>query len=402
MQTELSTDFKETLAGAKAKDILRACVHCGFCAPVCPTYALTGNELDSPRGRIYQIKQMVEGNVISKHTQLHLDRCLTCGACEQACPSGVQYLSLLEIGRNIVEKNVPRAWREKLTRWLMRNIVSDASRFAFAATLGRMFKWALPYNLREKLPKKAKKIVWPTSQHLRKMIVLRGCVQPTVAPETNAAAARVLDRLGISLLEVADEGCCGAIHHHLASSDKAREQARRNIDAWWPPIEQGAEAIVMTASGCGLMVKEYGELLSDDSAYATKAIRVSALTKDLAEIVSKENLDGFARLGEGKQIAYQCPCTLQHGQRLGGVVEDVLQRCGYHLTTVVESQQCCGSAGTYSILQPTMASQLLEKKLGALMSGKPELIVSANIGCQMHLATRASVPIKHWIELLDQ
>lgn len=401
MQTELAPKFEGNPQAATAREILRACVHCGFCAPACPTYQLTGDELDSPRGRIYLIRQMLEGGTISTPTRMHLDRCLTCGACETACPSGVRYRHLLEIGRDLVEHNAPRSWRDRGARWFMRRVVNHAGRFALAAKLGSLIGRVLPRNLFSRLPQAGPESGWPRTRHVRLMLVLRGCVQPTAAPRTNAAAARVLDRLGISLVEMEEAGCCGAISHHLAASDEAREQARRNIDAWWPQIEAGAEAIVMTASGCGLMVKEYDELLRDDIAYAAKGRRISAMTRDLSEVLQQESLEAFADVGQGERIAFQCPCTLQHGQGLGGAVEDILSRCGFLLTAVPDSQQCCGSAGTYSILQPEMSARLLERKISALMSGGPRLIASANIGCQMHLATRAEVPVKHWIELLD-
>lgn len=402
MQTELAPEFQGNSQAERAKEILRACVHCGFCAPACPTYQLTGDELDSPRGRIYLIRQMLEGGSISTPTQLHLDRCLTCGACESACPSGVRYRSLLEIGRDLVHQNVARPWCASLARLFMRKVVSHAGRFSLAVKLGRLVEWALPENLRARLPSTVRAAIWPQARHARRMVVLRGCVQPTATPRTNAVAARVLDRLGISLAELEEAGCCGAISHHLAASDEARQHARRNIDVWWPQIDAGAEAIVMTASGCGLMVKEYGELLRDDADYADKARQVSAMTRDLSEVLLQENLESFSGVGQGVRVAFQSPCTLQHGHGLGGVVEDILRRCGYALTVVPESQQCCGSAGTYSILQAEMSGRLLEQKLTAVMSGGPQLIASANIGCQMHLATRSEVPVIHWIELLDR
>jgi glycolate oxidase iron-sulfur subunit len=401
MQTVLAEALQQNRQAQQAQEILRACVHCGFCASACPTYQLTGNELDGPRGRIYLIKQMLEGETVSAHTQSHLDRCLTCGACEPACPSGVQYRSLLEIGREMVEMRVPRSSGKKLQRWLLRNVAGNRRAFAVAAKLGRGVRWALPDGLRKRLPAASSSLAWPQRQHSRRMLALPGCVQPTSTPLTNIGAARVLDRLGITLHEVHETGCCGALSLHLAEVEQARRQARRNIDALWPHIEAGAEAIVMTASGCGLMVKEYDKLLNDDPAYAAKAARISAMTRDLSEIVDAENLEIFADIGQGRRVAFQCPCTLQYGSGLGGVVERILRRCGYAMTPVPSSGQCCGSAGTYSLLQPELSQRLLEQKLEALMSGEPEVIVSANVGCQMHLATQAELPVKHWIELLE-
>lgn len=400
MQTELAVEFKESPQAQKAQDILRACVHCGFCAAACPTYQLTGDELDGPRGRIYLIKQMLERGDVTEHTQLHLDRCLTCGACEPACPSGVRYRSLLDIGRSMVEARVPRSWRDRLARLFMVKVVNDAGRFAAAVKLGRMASWVLPQAMRARLPAAISTMEIPQIGHVRRMLVLRGCVQPTAAPQTNIAAARVLDRLGIALVDVPVAGCCGAISYHLSANEQAKAQARCNIDAWWPQIEAGAEAIVMTASGCGLMVREYDQLLRDDPAYATKAAHVSALTRDLSEVLAAENLEAFAEVGEGVRVAFQCPCTMQHGHGLGGVVEDILRRCGYVMTHIPNSGQCCGSAGTYSLLQPEMSGRLLDQKLDAVMSGQPQVIASANIGCQMHLATKAELPVKHWVELL--
>jgi glycolate oxidase iron-sulfur subunit len=402
MQTVLAEELQQSRQAQQAQGILRACVHCGFCASACPTYQLTGNELDGPRGRIYLIKQMLEGAPVSAQTQSHLDRCLTCGACEPACPSGVQYRSLLEIGREMVEARVPRSTDKRLLRWLLRNVVGNRRGFAVAAKLGRAVRWLLPDRLQKRLPAALPSLPdWPQGRHSRRMLVLPGCVQPTAAPLTNLDAALVLDRLGITLMEAHDTGCCGALSLHLADGEQARLQARRNIDVLWPHIEAGAEAIVMTASGCGLTMKEYDKLLNDDPAYAAKAARISALTRDLAEIVAAENLESFADIGQGRRVAFQCPCTMQHGSGLGGIVEGILRRCGYAMTHVPNGGQCCGSAGAYSLLQPELSQRLLDQKLEAVMSGQPEVIVSANVGCQMHLATKAERPVKHWIELLE-
>ncbi len=400
MQTDLATPLQNDAQARQAQELLRACVHCGFCTAACPTYQLTGNELDGPRGRIYLIKQMLERGEVSVRTQHHLDRCLTCGACEPACPSGVQYRHLLDIGRDLVEARVPRSPRERLVRWLMVRVVNDAARFALAARLGRAVSGVLPITLRRRLPQSADAQAWPQPRHARRMLLLRGCVQPTAAPQTNAAAARVLDRLGISLVEVPGAGCCGAISHHLSDEEHARQQARRNIDTWWPEIETGAEAVVITASGCGLMVREYDRLLQDDADYMAKAACVSRLARDLAEVIAAEDLAAFEGTGQGQRVAFQCPCTMQHGQGLGGVVEDILHRCGYVTTHIPDAGQCCGSAGTYSLLQPEMSQRLLDQKLEAVMSGEPQLIATANIGCQMQLATKAELPVWHWIELL--
>jgi glycolate oxidase iron-sulfur subunit len=401
MQTSLAEEFLDRPESARAQAILRACVHCGFCAAACPTYQLTGDELDGPRGRIYLIKQMLEGQPVSALTQVHLDRCLSCGACETVCPSGVQYRQLLDFGRDLVQAKVRRPWRAALLRRLLLEILPDARRFSRLMKLARILHPWLPRGLRRHVQPPGEAGLRPMRAHARRMLMLEGCVQPSLAPRTNAAAARVLDRLGIGLVAAEEAGCCGAISQHLAAVEQAQAHARHNIDAWWPQIAAGVEAIVTTASGCGLLVKEYGQLLQDDPRYAEKAARVATLTKDLAEVLAGENLEAFADAGKGRRIAFQSPCSMQHGQGLHGVAETILRGCGYVLSAVADSHQCCGSAGTYSILQPRLSKQLLKQKLTALMTGQPECIATANIGCQMHMARRAKVPVRHWIELLE-
>jgi glycolate oxidase iron-sulfur subunit len=406
MQTSIPAELLKNPDIAEADAILRACVHCGFCTATCPTYQLLGSELDSPRGRIYLIKEMLETNQAGDKTRLHLDRCLTCRSCETTCPSGVRYGRLIDIGREMVEDLAPRSLYQKLLRKAMLVVIPYTARMSVVLGVARVFRPLLPAELRKKIPARQTATVTPATSHARRMLVLEGCVQPLGTPNTNAAAARVLDRLGISLISAKDTGCCGALNQHLSDSDGARTMMRRNIDAWWPHVENGAEAIVMTASGCGLMVKDYGHALKDDAAYADKAARVSALTRDLSEIISGEILDSakletFARIGQGRRVAYHSSCTLQHGQKLGGTVEAILRRCGYELTPVADSHLCCGAAGSYTLLQPVLSGQLLENKLAALQEGKPEVIASANVGCQMHLASASDVPVKHWIELLE-
>jgi len=402
MQTSISPQLLLRPEIAEADGILRACVHCGFCTATCPTYQLLGSELDGPRGRIYLIKEMLEHEQASDKTRLHLDRCLTCRSCETTCPSGVRYGRLIDIGRVMVEELAPRSVYQRLLRNVMLYVIPYTSRMAVALALGRMFSPLLPAHLRKKIPAKQVTTVTPATSHSRRMLVLDGCVQPLGTPNTNAAAARVLDRLGISLVSATGAGCCGALNQHLSDSEGARAMMRRNIDAWWPFVESGAEAIVMTASGCGLMVKDYGHALHDDGAYADKAARISAMTRDLSEILSRENLDAFSHTGRGMRVAYHSSCTLQHGQKLSGVVEAILRRCGYELTPVADSHLCCGAAGTYTLTQPALSQQLLSNKLASLQDSKPEVIVTANVGCQMHLAGASNVPVKHWIELLEQ
>lgn len=402
MQTSIPAQLLSHPDIAEADSILRTCVHCGFCNATCPTYQLLGSELDGPRGRIYLIKEMLETGQASDKTRLHLDRCLTCRACETICPSGVRYGRLIDIGREMVEVHAPRSLSERLLRKAMLAVIPHTARVSVALALARLLRPLLPLQLQKKIPAKQTASVQAATRHSRRMLVLEGCIQPLSTPNTNAAAVRVLDRLGISLISAPGAGCCGALNQHLSDPEGARAMMRRNIDAWWPHVENGAEAIVMTASGCGLMVKEYGSALKDDTKYANKAARISALTRDLSEILSRENLDTFAHIGQGMRAAYQSSCTLQHGQKLGGTVEAILQRCGYELTHVADGHLCCGAAGTYTLLQAELSQQLLENKLAALHEGEPEVIVSANVGCQLHLASASELPVKHWIELLEK
>ena len=401
MQTAIPLSLLQRPEIAEADAILRSCVHCGFCNATCPTYQLLGSELDGPRGRIYLIKEMLEGNASTKKTRLHLDRCLTCRSCETTCPSGVQYGRLVDIGRNEIERRAPRPWWSRLIHAAMLAVMPYTPRMRIALLLGNLSRPLLPASLRQKLPHARTALPRPITKHKRKMLVLEGCVQPLTAPTTNAAAARVLDKLGISLLSAPDAGCCGAMHQHMSAGEGARGMMRRNIDAWWPYIDDGIEAIVMTASGCGVMVKDYGHALQHDPAYAAKSKHISELTRDLSEVLRSENLSQFAGTGKGKRVACQSSCTLQHGQKLGGVVENILQQCGYNLTPVADSHLCCGAAGTYTLLQPVLSQQLLQNKLGALEQGKPEVIVTSNIGCQLHLESASKLPVRHWIELLD-
>jgi glycolate oxidase iron-sulfur subunit len=407
MQTSLADFIKDTPQGREADAILRKCVHCGFCTATCPTYLLLGDELDSPRGRIYLMKQVLEGAPATAKTQLHLDRCLTCRACETTCPSGVQYGRLLDIGRAIVDGQVGRGPVESLKRGALRAVIPHPSRFAPLLGLGQMARPALFGALKRKVPATTRARPWPASSHSRKMLVLEGCAQPSLSPNTNAAAARVLDRLGITLIRASQAGCCGAVSYHLNAQDEGLDYMRRNIDAWWPHIEQGVESIVMTASGCGAMVAEYGHLLAHDPVYAEKAARVSALMKDISQVIAaeKDQLKALSphpsRLTPHRKIAFHAPCSLQHGLKLQGTVETLLADLGFDLTPVPDAHLCCGSAGTYSILQPVLSQQLLKNKIAALASGAPTMIITANIGCQSHLQTATRLPVMHWIEALD-
>ena len=407
METNLAEFIKNTPEGREADAILRKCVHCGFCTATCPTYLLLGDELDGPRGRIYLMKQVLEGKPATVKTQLHLDRCLTCRSCETTCPSGVEYGRLLEIGRPVVDAQVGRSAGETAARSVLRTAIPRASVFSPLLKLGQFARPFLFGALKRKIPPLARTTAWPVAAHARKMLVLEGCVQPSLSPNTNAAAARVLDKLGISLVRAARAGCCGAVSYHLNAQDEGLGYMRRNIDAWWPYIEAGAEAIVMTASGCGAMVAEYGHLLARDPAYAEKAARVSALMKDISEIINaeKEKLVALAPLASRPsplpKFAFHPPCTLQHGLKMKGQVEKLLIELGFDLTRVPDAHLCCGSAGTYSILQPALSQQLLKNKIAALNSGQPSAIITANIGCQAHLQTATGLQVMHWIEALD-
>ncbi|AWY39628.1 glycolate oxidase iron-sulfur subunit [Pseudomonas putida] len=402
MQTTLSESARRLPRAEEADSILRTCVHCGFCNATCPTYQLLGDELDGPRGRIYLIKQVLEGNEVTQKTQQHLDRCLSCRNCETTCPSGVDYHNLLDIGRAVVDAAVPRPIGQRLLREGLRTLVPHADLFKGLVSGGQMFRALLPETLQSKLPRStAQRKPRPVPRHARRVLMLEGCVQPGLAPNTNVAAARVLDRLGISVTPCREAGCCGAVDYHLDAQAAGLDRARHNIDTWWPLIEMnGIEAIVQTASGCGAFIKDYGHLLASDPAYADKARRISALTKDLVEVLRDEPLEKLG-IHNAHRLAFHCPCTLQHAQKLGGAVEKVLERLGFNLTIVPDSHLCCGSAGTYSLTQPELSRQLRDNKMNALESGYPEVIVTANIGCQSHLDGAGRTPVKHWIEVVE-
>ncbi len=405
MQTQLAPEFQGTPDGIEAEAILRKCVHCGFCTATCPTYQLLGDELDGPRGRIYLIKQVLEGAQPTRSTQLHLDRCLTCRNCESTCPSGVQYGHLVDIGRKIVDEKVPRPVGERALRWALKEGLPSPV-FGPAMKVGQAVRGLLPAGLRAKVPAPEAPGALPARQHARKVLMLEGCVQPAMMPGINSATVRVLDAAGIQTVVAREAGCCGAVKFHLNDQDGGLAQMRANIDAWWPWVEKGeVEAIVMNASGCGVTVKEYGHLLRHDPAYAGKAERVSQLTRDLSELLPDivPQLQGKLRAVPQGVVAFHPPCTLQHGQKLRGGVEQHLRALGFDVRlTTNESHLCCGSAGTYSVLQAELSGQLRDRKLGHLGALQPTVITSANIGCITHLQSGTDTPVRHWVQVLDE
>jgi glycolate oxidase iron-sulfur subunit len=407
MQTQLAPEFQNTLIGKEAEAILRQCVHCGFCSATCPTYQLMGDELDGPRGRIYLIKQVFEGAEPTRKTQLHLDRCLTCRNCETTCPSGVQYGHLVDLGRKVVEAKVPRPLKERALRWVLKEGLTSAL-FAPAMKIGQSVRGLLPAALKAKVPAPQNAGAWPQETHARKVLMLAGCVQPAMMPNINTATARVLNACGIQVIVPPSAGCCGAVKFHLNDQVGGLDHMRHNIDVWWPWVEQGVEAIVMNVSGCGVTVKEYGHLLQHDAQYANKARRISELTRDLSELLPMclPELQKKLKPEQVEQVgllAYHPPCTLQHGQQLKGGVETQLGQLGFKLRVAdVESHLCCGSAGTYSVLQADTAYALRDRKLGHLNKLEPTAILSANIGCITHLQSGANVPVRHWVELVDE
>ncbi|RLA08521.1 MAG: glycolate oxidase iron-sulfur subunit [Gammaproteobacteria bacterium] len=400
MQTYIDEAQRQRPAVAMADAMIRKCVHCGFCNVTCPTYQLLGDELDGPRGRIYQIKSALESNEASPTLQQHLDRCLTCRSCETTCPAGVEYSVILDAGRELAERDVPRPVWQRLSRTLLRIGLTHRRLFSGLLGLARTVRPILPQSLKSRVPLSTQVGEVPARQHQRKMVLLQGCVQPSIDPAINGALQRVFDRLDISLITVDEVSCCGAIDHHLSASNAALQRMRSNIDAWWPLIDAGAEAILSTASGCGVTLADYGRLLADDPEYAEKAARITVLVKDPVEVLAAEDLQRLPTQSP-KKVAFQCPCTLQHGFALAGKVEALLSAQGHQLLPVAENHICCGSAGTYSLLQPALSDQLRQKKLKHLSQHNPDLILTANIGCQIHLQRDNPVPVKHWIHLLD-
>jgi glycolate oxidase iron-sulfur subunit len=401
MQTNLTKEILATSHGQLADRILRKCVHCGFCNATCPTYQILGDELDGPRGRIYLIKQFLEGNETGRITQAHLDRCLTCRNCETTCPSGVEYHQLLDIGRSLIEQTTGRPAWDSFRRWVIRETLAYPARFRVILALGQIVRPLMPTSLKKMIPARVRVNGYPRTSSSRKVLLLEGCVQPSLSPGINHAAASVFARLGIETIIEQPTACCGALHHHTSAPAQALDFIRARIDAWWPEVEQGIEAIVSTASGCGAHIKEYGHLLAHDGEYSDKARRVSELTCDIAELLSNEDLSQLKR-NHAQTVAYHPPCTLQHGQKLPGIVEKILDNVGIERVPVKDSHLCCGSAGSYSLLNPAIANKLGNDKVRNLTENSPAALITANIGCLHHLAGKTDLPVKHWIELLAE
>ena len=403
MEIHLDKKIADQAWAQEAESIVRKCVHCGFCNATCPTYQLLGHESDGPRGRIYLITQLLEGQPADELTRAHLDRCLLCRACETTCPSGVSYARLLETGRHMLEQQQPRSGLDGLKRKIMTTLIPNNGLMQAGVQMAKPLSTLLPVKLSSQLPLPGKNLARPTKTHQRKMLLLEGCAQSSLAPETNAAAARVLDRFGIELLPETRQGCCGAVRLHTSAREKGLQDIRSRIDSWWPSVQAGVEAIISTASGCGVTVKDYGELLKNDPEYAHKAKQVASMTVDIAEVLVTETAKSptAPELHQNLKVAFHSPCTLQHGQKINGQVEALLQHFGFALLPVADSHICCGSAGTYSVLQPDLSGRLKADKLAKLQAHEPDVIATANVGCQLHLRKDSNVPVLHWIELLD-
>lgn len=404
METHISDNIRKTPAIEEAEAILRSCVHCGFCTATCPTYQLLGNELDGPRGRIYLIKQMLETGQASNKTRTHLDRCLLCRACESTCPSGVRYARLLHTGKHLAYSLAPASLTQRGKRQLLKGLLPYPKRLSPLLSAANLFRPLLPNRLKSKIPAVDKQSLRTSSADTqsRHVILFQGCVQSIVAGSINTAAQNILQRLGIQSVNAQGEGCCGAVHHHLDDKEHAQAMARNNLDRWWTLLEQGAEAVLFTASACALEAREYPLLFSEDHEYRQKSEQILPFLLEIGEFICKQNTDALRLPENNTDISFHAPCTLQHGLNASAETETLLRRLGFKVREPEDAHLCCGSAGTYSILQPELSTQLRDNKLAQLNKAGGKVIASANIGCLMHLQAGTSVPVKHWIEWLDQ
>jgi glycolate oxidase iron-sulfur subunit len=416
MQTHFSAQQLADPETAQSERIIRKCVHCGFCLATCPTYLELGNELDSPRGRIYLIKDMLEGGKpADAETTLHIDRCLSCLSCATTCPSGVDYMHLVDHARAHIEATYRRPFADRMIRHMLAFVLPHPARFRMALTAARFARPLAP--LLEALggpfrriaamlrlstavpPRSAAPLQTIQTASGRRVAILAGCAQSVLDPGINAAAERLLARFGIATVHPRGETCCGALVHHMGRTDEARDFARRNVDAWIREIDDGLEAILITTSGCGTLIKDYGHLLGQDPTYAAKAAEVARRTFDISEYLAGLDLPaaGVSRLN----VAYHAACSLQHGQRITVQPRLLLERAGFAVSEIPEGHICCGSAGTYNILQPDIARQLRDRKLSNIALTGASVIASGNIGCMTQLASATSTPIVHLVELLD-
>lgn len=410
MQTDFSPAQLIDPETAVAAAVIRKCVHCGFCTATCPTYVLLGDELDSPRGRIYLIKEMLETDADpTPDVVQHVDRCLSCLACMTTCPSGVNYMHLVDHARAYIEARYRRPWRERLLRAVLAAVLPYPGRFQLALRLARLARPLAPLGAAvlgppvtamlalapASLPR-AEPDAAPPPSPKRRVAILMGCAEPVLRPAIRAATVRLLARHGVAVVPVPGEGCCGALVHHLGKAAASLDAARRNVDAW---DALSLDAIAVTASGCGTTIKDYGFMLRQDPAYAARAARVSALAKDISEVLADLPLAPVE--GRGLRVAYHAACSLQHGQRLGALPRELLIRAGFDVATPAEAHLCCGSAGTYNLLQPVIAGQLRDRKLGHLAALGADVVATGNIGCMVQLRAGAGVPVVHTVELLD-
>jgi glycolate oxidase iron-sulfur subunit len=417
VQTEFRPDLLADPAMASSEGVIRKCVHCGFCTATCPTYVLLGDELDSPRGRIYLMKEMLEQErAPTPEVVKHIDRCLSCLSCMTTCPSGVNYMHLVDHARAYIHERYTRPWHERIVRAALAWVLPHPARFRLAlrlASIGRPFgpllarvKATRPLAAMLALAPETLPRAVPRAEPRRgpaargRIALLQGCAEPVLRPEFQAAAVRLLDRCGYEVVFAAGEGCCGALVHHMGQEAASVAAARRNVDAWTREIDGGGlVAIAITASGCGTTIKDYGFILRNDPAYAARAARVSSLAKDISEILADERLPPGN--GRGLVVAYHAACSLQHGQKIVDAPRRLLTQAGYTVRTPANAHLCCGSAGTYNILQPEIAGKLGDLKAASIAALSPAVIATGNIGCAMQIGQRADVPVVHTIELLD-